>query len=291
MLKLMYITDNEQIALAAEEAGIDRIFVDMEYVGKDVRQAGLDSVKNHHTLEDVQMLRTVLTKSELLVRCNPIHRQIETAMGSEAEIDALCHLNPDIIMLPYFKSANEVEAFIELVGGRTRTMLLVETKEAMECIDEILRIPGIDEVYIGLNDLSISLGMDFMFQTLSEGYVESLCEKFKEAGLPFGFGGIGRIGEGLLPAHNILKEHYRLGSSSVILSRSFCNVTKESDVNRIKTKLLSGVSDIREFEHTISSSDCDFEANRQFVIKRTSEIAQNIRHVKTQQLHHGDDNE
>lgn len=39
--------------------------------------------------------------------------------------------------------------------------------------------------------------------------------------IPFGFGGIARIGEGDLPSDYILGEHVRLGSTSVILSRTF----------------------------------------------------------------------
>ena len=42
--------------------------------------------------------------------------------------------------------------------------------------------------------------------------------------MPFGFGGIARIGEGDLPSDNILGEHVRLGSTSVILSRTFKGV-------------------------------------------------------------------
>ena len=35
MIKLMYITNNVDIAKVAESAGVDRIFIDMEYIGKD----------------------------------------------------------------------------------------------------------------------------------------------------------------------------------------------------------------------------------------------------------------
>ena len=43
-LKLMYITNRPEIAQIAESAGVDRIFVDMEYIGKAKRQYGTDSV-------------------------------------------------------------------------------------------------------------------------------------------------------------------------------------------------------------------------------------------------------
>ena len=72
-LKLMYITNRPDVAKVAQNCGVDRIFVDMEYIGKEERQGGLDTVKSHHTVEDVKNLRKVLNKTELLVRVNPIH--------------------------------------------------------------------------------------------------------------------------------------------------------------------------------------------------------------------------
>ena len=54
MLKLMYITNRPEIAQIAESAGVDRIFVDMEFIGKDIRQGGMDTVQSHHTIEDIK---------------------------------------------------------------------------------------------------------------------------------------------------------------------------------------------------------------------------------------------
>ena len=65
MLKLMYITMRPDIALIAEEAGVDWIFVDMEFIGKDSRQGGLDTVKNHHTVQDVKNIKAVVTKAKV----------------------------------------------------------------------------------------------------------------------------------------------------------------------------------------------------------------------------------
>ena len=72
-LKLMYITNNPDVAKIAEDAGVDRIFVDMEYIGKKARQGGMDTVQSHHTIQDIQNIRTVIRRAELLVRINPIH--------------------------------------------------------------------------------------------------------------------------------------------------------------------------------------------------------------------------
>ena len=200
MIKLMYITNDKNIAKIVEHAGVERVFVDMEYIGKDLRQGGKDTVQNHHTIEDVKAIKDCLTSAEVLVRCNPIHEATEVCSSSKEEIDAIIEAGADIIMLPYFKTADEAKDFVRFVGGRAKTLLLVETPEAVAGIDEILAVEGIDEIFIGLNDLSLGYGMKFMFELLADGTVENLCNKFKAKGIPYGFGGIASIGKGLLPA-------------------------------------------------------------------------------------------
>lgn len=154
-LKLMYITNRPDVALIAEEAGVDRIFIDMEYIGKAKRQGGMDSVQNHHTVEDVKNMRSVLTKADLLVRVNPIHDATDEYCSSEEEINAVIEAGADIVMLPFFKSLNEVERFIKIVDERAKTLLLMETPEAAELVDEIISVPGIDEIHLGINDMSL----------------------------------------------------------------------------------------------------------------------------------------
>lgn len=247
-LKLMYITNSPEVARVAESCGVDRIFVDMEYIGKSDRQGGMDTVQSRHTVEDVKRIRQCLRASELMVRCNPVHEATADYGSSAEEIDAIVAAGADIIMLPYFKTAREVDAFLRLVNGRVKTLLLVETPEAVANMDEILSLDGIDEVFIGLNDLSLGYGMKFMFELLADGTVERLCMKFREKGLPYGFGGIAALGRGMLPAERIIAEHYRLGSTCAILSRSFCNTALIQDPDEIEAIFRSGLRDIRAYE-------------------------------------------
>lgn len=257
-MKLMYITKDPNVALIAQKAGVDRIFIDMEYIGKDLRQGGMDTVQNHHTLEDIKNIRRVLTESELLVRINPIHDATDTFCSSEEEIEDVIKAGADIIMLPYFKTACEVRRFLEAVDGRCKTMLLFETREAAENIDEILRADNIDEVYIGLNDLSLSYGYKFMFKPLANGMVEKITDKFKARGLTFGFGGIAALGTGMLKSEKILAEHFRLGSSCVILSRSFCNPNTVADEKELTDLFSNGVKQIREYLNRCAKEDQGF---------------------------------
>lgn len=247
MIKLMYITNDTNVATIAENAGVDRIWIDLEVNGKEARQKGMDTVKSKHKIEDVAKIKKVLNKAELIVRINPIYEK------SKEEIDNVIKQGADIVMLPYFKIPEEVKEFIKLVNNRCKTMLLVETPEAVENIDEILRIKGIDEAHIGLNDLHLGYKKKFMFELLTDGTVEFLCKKFKEYGIKnYGFGGISRIGTGDLPAEDILTEHYKLGSTIAILSRSFCNTDKITNLEEIQNIFIEGIKKIRKEEKNIS---------------------------------------
>lgn len=275
-LKLMYITNKPAVAKIAEEVGIDWIFIDMEFIGKDSRQGGLDTVQNHHTVEDVKIIRKAVTKSRVLVRVNPIHEALSDYPSSKEEIDAVIEAGADIVMLPFYKTVKEVRQFIQYVGGRAETCLLLETAEAAILLDETLKVPGIDMIHLGLNDLHLELGMKFMFQLLSDGVVEQLGNKIKAAGIPFGFGGIARLDSGMLPGADVLKEHVRLDSSMVIVSRSFCNTDVIADLDEVRRIFTEGIKAIRDLEAEAQAAANYFLKNRQEVEKAVETIVENI---------------
>ncbi len=276
-LKLMYITNDTDIALMAEACGVDRIFVDMEYIGKSDRQGGMNTVQNRHTVDDIKRLRAVLTRSRLMVRCNPIHGKTEEYASSREEIDEIIAAGADIIMLPYFKTADEVESFLSLVDGRVKTILLFETPESVEAIDDILSLCGIDEVFVGLNDLSLGYGKKFMFELLADGTVESLCLKFKQKGLPCGFGGIASLGKGLLKAERVIAEHYRMDSTCAILSRSFCSDYFGDDRAKFFERFSSELEKVRDYEaFCFEQSTSFFEENTIQVRSAVSDIVKRM---------------
>ncbi|HHV30200.1 aldolase/citrate lyase family protein [Acetivibrio mesophilus] len=256
-LNLMYITNEIEIAKIAERAGVDWIFVDLEINGKEERQGHLDTVISKHKISDVKKIKSVLKKSKLLVRVNPIFE------GSKYEIDSVIEYGADIVMLPFFRTKEDVRKFIDYVNNRAKVMLLLETPEAVDNIDSILNESGIDYIHIGLNDLHLGYRMKFMFELLSNGTVEMLCKKIKQKSIPYGFGGIARIRSGLLPAENILAEHYRLGSSMVILSRSFYSIKESTNLDIADKTFTDGITAIREYETELSlKSDEFFQQNK-----------------------------
>ena len=277
----MYITNNPIVAGIAQDAGVDRLWVDMEYIGKEERQSGMNTVKSHHTIEDVISLRKVVNHSELQVRVNPIHQASKDYCDSKEEIEQTVLAGADVIMLPMFKSPQEVAQFVECVDGRAKVLLLLETKEAYERVDEILALEGIDEVHIGLNDLHLSFGQTFMFEPLCDGKVDYLSRKFKQKGMKFGFGGIARIGFGTLPAEYIIAEHYHVGSTAAILSRGFCNMNLVDNPYDVCDLFKDGVKNIRTREEECSHFTAEqFLLNRRTVENKVASIVEQIKSQK-----------
>lgn len=274
-LKLIYITNRPEVAGIAERSGVDWIFVDLEIRGKAARQGYRDTVLSCHSITDVQQIRQVLTRSELLVRVNPFYE------GSEEEIEQVISAGADIVMLPYYKSNAEVETFIDSVRGRSKTCLLLETPEAADILEKTLNLQSIDSIHIGLNDLHLAYGMHFMFELLADGTVEKLCRRIAEKQIPYGFGGIARIGEKVPPAEEIIAEHYRLGSTMVILSRSFCDSSQINDLDQLEEIFKTGVAQIRAVEKSLEKRDERFfEANRISVRDQIREVAQAVKNGK-----------
>ena len=56
-LTLFYITNKPEVALVAEKYGVDRIWVDLETLGKEERQKNINSVKSHHTVNDIKIIK------------------------------------------------------------------------------------------------------------------------------------------------------------------------------------------------------------------------------------------
>jgi hypothetical protein len=215
MLELIQITNDPAFARRCDALAGFRLWVDLERLGKAERQAGRNTFISAHNLDDVGRIKRVLQRSPLMVRVNPLNE------GTPAEVDAVLAGGADQLMLPLFTNGCQLRDFAKLVAGRAPVVALLETGAALECLDDWIDTPGLAEVYVGLNDLHLSLGHRFMFEPLALGLVDRVAAAAKRQGLRFGFGGIARPDEGMLPGRDVLAEHLRLGSGSVILSRTF----------------------------------------------------------------------
>lgn len=272
MLKLMYITNDPTVAKIAVDAGVDRIFIDMEVLGKAERQGGMDTVQSHHVPEDIAKVRAAIgNKAEIMARVNPLNP------NSQAEIDVSIENGADVIMLPMWRTADDLRQLVSMVDSRAKVMPLLETDTAAENLPEAVKVSGTDQMHIGLNDLHLCYHQKFMFQLLADGTVDRLCAQLRDANIPYGFGGVGRPGSGTLPAEYIIGEHYRLGSQYVILSRSFCNTGKITDMGEIRRIFTEGVADIRRVEQESAAWTREqFEENHRRVCACVEEIVKGL---------------
>jgi 2-keto-3-deoxy-L-rhamnonate aldolase RhmA len=268
-MEFISITKDPKVASLFELSGIDTIMVDLEIIGKKERQKGLNTVISAHTMDDITNVKNALNKSKCLVRVNPIYEQ------SAKEINEAIERGADALMLPMFKTAEEVEDFVNTVGNRAEKYLLLENAPAMVRVDDILKIKGIDAIHIGLNDLSISMGIDFLYEPLIGGIVEYICGKIKNKGIRYGFGGVSRLERGKL----ILSEHYRLGSEMVILNRDFRYYKDSFEEIVEKVDIKKEVEQIRAYLSSLENEPISvLENNREMLVKEIEEQIVRLSH-------------
>jgi 4-hydroxy-2-oxoheptanedioate aldolase len=68
----------------------------------------------------------------------------------------------------------------EELGGEVLCLVMVETREALERVDEIASIPGVDGIYIGPTDLALSLGLTPTLDIKEDKHAKAV-ERIKEA--------------------------------------------------------------------------------------------------------------
>ncbi|MFG1523161.1 aldolase/citrate lyase family protein [Halobacteriovorax sp. ZH1_bin.1] len=226
-MELMIIENDVEQCKFYDECGVDRIFIDIERIGKKERQGHLDTVISDHQISDIAKIKPHLKESKTLLRINPLYED------SRSEIEEGISAGADIIMLPMFTSPLEVEKFINLINGRAKVSLLLETPAALFRLDDILALPGIHEIHIGLNDLHIALGLDFMLEIYKSPILELVCSKIISAGISLGVGGIAPLDMGMVKGSLVTLEAIRLGSERSILSRAFPKDDKEVFKNEI----------------------------------------------------------
>lgn len=216
--RLTLITNDVVLAARADAAGVDQIGIDIERLDKSARQGHLPNARiSDHELVDLDRLASVVRRAALFARLNPLHD------GSKKEVELALAFRATVLMLPFFSTAAEVEKFVRLVDARAKVTLLLETAASVVRLYDILAVPGIDEVMVGLNDLQLSTGVTNQFELVASDLLAMVSDLVRGRGIRFGFGGLARVHDDGLPVPSdlILAQHARLGSTSSWLSRSF----------------------------------------------------------------------
>ena len=213
-INLFGFANTPSAARALVEAGATGVVVDWERRGKRARQAGADTQINADTPEDLVAVRRA-QRGVVLCRVN------RWSPWTPAEIDLAIRLGADEVLLPMVRTAEEVDAALEVVGGRCGLGILVETVDAVEHVEHLASRP-VQRIYLGLNDLMIDRGADSLFLALVDGTVDRVAGAAAARGIPFGVAGltVPELGRPV-PCRLLLGALARVGASFTFLRRSF----------------------------------------------------------------------
>jgi 2-keto-3-deoxy-L-rhamnonate aldolase RhmA len=264
MLELLQLTHDAARAKEVDAIEGMRIFIDLELHGKAERQSGRDTHITTHKMGDIDVVRAAVTRSQVMVRLNPLHA------ASQAEIDEAIARGAQRLMLPFFHSHAEVTEFCDRVAGRVPVTALLETASALNGAKRWATTPGLDEIFVGLNDLHLDLKLPFMYLPLAYGWVDEVARIAHAAGRRFGFGGIARMNEGLLSGAQVLAEHVRMGSGAVILSRTFHRSTEVATLAQAVAELRA--EEARSAQREASRMALDQQATAQRIWDIAAEL-------------------
>lgn len=241
--------------------------IDLENYGKKKRQRNTNSWISDHCLEDISSIKNLLPKKKVIVRVNSLNKQ------SKKEINDVILRGADYIMLPMFRSRDDLLLFLDFINGRAEPYPLFETSDSLLNIENILKGLEITKIHIGLNDLKIDLGNKFIFETIYNGFLEKPINFLKKSNFNFGIGGIGRSGEGLIPPEILMGEYVRLGSSCSILSQTFHRNLKNISEMKKEFDFKNEINLIENIFNKFSHMDKDLlELNRKTFNSKVFEI-------------------
>ena len=220
-------TSDPERAREADLAGVDRIGVDLDRLGKAERQRGLGTWISPHREEDLDALGAVLSHASLFARLNPLHA------GTARELDGALARGVRVVMLPMVESACHAREFVRLVDGAATVVLLVETGQAVRELRALAATDGVDEVHLGLNDLALSLRLPNRWLTLAGDLAVEAGRVVRAEGRRFSVGAVGRPEDAALaiPANLVYAEYARAGATGSLLSRSYFRQGMSGDLS------------------------------------------------------------
>lgn len=245
---ILFEHDAEKIP-ALMDSGISSFLVDLEVMGKDLRQLGFDTDISPGT---VDLLRDIAPLPGIKTWC----RINSLGDWSKHEIDSAIDHGVHVLILPMARDLRSVDMFLEMIDGRCETCVMLETREALP-LAKGLDGRAVDFAYFGLNDYRIDTGSNFLFQPILDGTIEAVRACLQR--VTFGFGGLTDMTRGApIPSIRFLEELERLDCGITFLRRSFKKDCAEVPAARI----IDGINDAwrRKGERTEDIRQADHKA-------------------------------
>ena len=155
---------------------------------------------------------------------------------SVSELYCINSFKPDFVIMPMIKNHLCVLKLRSMLSQSISIIPLIETCSSLVDISSICSLPFIERVHLGLNDLSIQLGSDFMFNFLANDFFEYFCRTCISQNVSFGFGGISapcNNNDLRVNPYTLILEHVRVKSDCAIIARSLENMEANDIVSNI----------------------------------------------------------
>ena len=220
-LELVLFETDAVRAKAAHAQGISSFMFDVETRGKEQRQRTFDT---DISVTSLDKLSTFVAKSAI----HPICRLDPWHSGIASDIEQAITGGASELIFPMVRTVGEVEHLLSLVGGRLPSGIMIETKEILDCVFDIGRMP-LSKVYVGLNDIMISRGRSNLFEPMVDGTVDKIRSQI--GSLRFGIAGATRVDAGSpLSFRLLLADLARLDVDFTFLRRSFRRDVKIDEI-------------------------------------------------------------
>jgi hypothetical protein len=208
-------------ASAAQAQGLSRFIFDVEARGKVDRQRSFDTDISAASLDG---LPDFVAKSKI----RPICRLDSWHDRTDRDIERAIAGGAGELLFPMVRTIAEVERLLSMVANRIPFGIMIETKEILDCIQEISRLP-LSRAYVGLNDLMISQGGSNLFGPMIDGTVDRIRDQI--GSVPFGVAGATRADRGSpVPFRLLLSDMARIGTEFTMLRRSFHRDVKPDEI-------------------------------------------------------------
>ena len=145
-------------------AGYDSLTVDLQHGASDFNQA-LSMMQAISTTDTVPLVRVPWNEPGMIMKVldagsyGIICPMINTRADAERFVGA-CRYPPEGYRSfgPFRATLYGGADYARHANEAVITMAMIETREALENLDDIMRVPGLDAVFVGPSDLSQSLG-------------------------------------------------------------------------------------------------------------------------------------
>ncbi len=173
---------------------------------------------------DIQHGDLDLTDVAPLARVSPVPVLVRLGSHDEAQLAQVLDAGVDGVIVPAVESAAQAEQLVQaacfpprgrrskglardsLLGPRDQPLLLtmVETRAGLDHLDDILGVDGVDGIFIGPYDLSLSLGQASVLEGAVVSAIESVVERTRRRDRIIGIFAANRELTELLPAVDLL---------------------------------------------------------------------------------------